>query len=449
MMNKIVDFIKKNLFYTLVILSTVLVIQVLQRTLGINIIELGRWLMSEGTGGTIISHVKFFFILIWIMGLIYSRNLMKSSALYRWFFILLLPLGMYFWNVKTRVFPIYELAKERGEKVGKVYVNDDVLGYKQTPFSRGYRLLGDKDIIIQHDDKGYRIPIGYQHPKEPVGALTLGCSVSYGDACWAENTFAYLLSKKTSTDYINASVSGNGLSQMVINAEKIIPEKHPKYAIVQYSSWLANRSMTYYQKFLGGKFPIPYFSDKGLEEPVFSPKGLSAPLGAFRYTPKNTWDFLKFYLRVSPYVMYQDFQSLWVSFKASLGFVNKPSVDRDKVEEYGYDRIYQVCKKNNTKMILWTTGTGFSVPSKLPPASVLNNPDIIKVYIDSLAMRLHPTTNLMDYQKIYGHWYLPKGSKDSVFADGHPNNYMHSLIADEIYKNMRTYEQANLPKTVQ
>jgi hypothetical protein len=441
-LNKAVDFIKKNLSYTLIIFTLILLITYLQNTLGLNIIELGRWLSEKETGAIIVSHIKIFFLLIWLMGIIYSRELLRKSALYRWFFILLLPLGLYCWNVKLRIFPVYELAKERGDKVGKVYINDEVLGYKHAPLSTGYRLLGETDITIQHDADGHRIPFGYKHPNAPLGALTLGCSVSYGDACWAENSFAHLLSKKTNTDYINASVSGNGLSQMVLNAERIIPEKHPKYAIVQYSSWLANRSTTYYQSFLGGKFPIPYFSDKGLEEPVFSPKGLWKPLGDFKNTPRSSWDFFKFYLRLSPSYFYQDFNALWVSVKAGLGFVNKPSTDREKTEAYGYDRIYQACKKNNTKMIVWTTGTGFSVPTKLPPASVLNNPDIIKVYIDSLQLRIHPEADNADtYKKVFAHWYLPKGKKDSVFVDGHPNNYLHSIIADEIYRNIVEYEK--------
>lgn len=437
------SFIKKNAGFTAVIILLVLFIQFIQNSLFLSFKELGKWLMEKESGPFIISHFKVFLLLIWFLGIIYSKRLFQSSKLYKIFFLLSLPFLMYAWNLKLRVMPLYNLAKERGDKVGKVYINDNVFGYTHAPFSTGYRQLGEGDIIIHHDAEGFRIPVNFVHSKKKPSFLVLGCSVSYGDACRAEKTFPYLLSKSMNGDYFNASVSGYGLSQMVLKAEKYINEKHPDYVIVQYSPWLADRSKTYYQNFLGGKFPIPYFSKKGLEMPVFSPKGLKMPLADFKNTPNNTWDFSKFYLKVTPILAYQDINSMITRIKSVLGIIPKPLNDNEKIEEYGYDRIYQACKRNHARMILWTSGTGFSFPTKLPPTKLITNKEIIKVYIDSLFMRLHPTGNFNAYQHFYGHWYVPKGSKDSVFADGHPNDNAHKLISDEILKNIKEREDSS------
>ena len=368
------------------------------------------------------------------MGISYPlwKKHFKKSPGFRVFIILLTPLIMYLWALYSQMLPMYNLAKERGEKVGKVYVNDDKLGYKHLPQSTGYRLLGFRDIIIYHDENGNRIPQGYKHTGKSPLIVYLGCSVSYGDAVFADSTFAYLLSQKLGGDYINASASGYGLSQMVLKAEKIIPTLKPDYVVTQYTSWLAHRSMSQYQNFLGGTFPIPYFSDQGLEMPVFSPQGLKIPLANFFGTPRSIWDFIKFFVGVAPVLIYEDIMELVVKAKTLFGITPPPSTDELKVEEMGYSRIANLCEQYGAKMLVWTTGTGYGYRTKLPPRIVYNR-KIPIVYADTALIRLHNINNGDPYSRLYGHWYKPNG-RDSVLADGHPNPYAHQIIAHEMFK---------------
>ncbi len=331
-----------------------------------------------------------------------------------------------------QMLPMYNLAKERGEKVGKVYVNDDKLGYKHLPNSTGYRLLGFRDITIYHDENGNRVPVDYKPTGKRPLVLYLGCSVSYGDACFADSTFAHYVQQQLGGDYVNAATSGYGLSQMVLKAEELIPKLKPDYVVTQYTSWLAHRSMSQYQNFLGGTFPIPYFSDNGLEMPAFSPRGLRIPLADFKNTPRSVWDFTKFYIRVAPTLIYEDVMELVTKVRMLFGSVPAPTTDELKVEQIGYNRIADVCEKNGAKMLVWTTGTGFGYRTKLPP-SLIYERKIPIIYADTALINKHNVTNGDQYGRLYGHWYKPNGT-DSVMADGHPNPYAHKIIANEMYR---------------
>lgn len=399
------------------------------------ITEVSQWLITHFAG--MVAYLKIFLILFWLMGITYPlwKRQFKKSVAFRTLIILFIPIILYLWSLRMQMLPMYNLAKERGEKVGKVYVNNDTLGYTHLPYSTGYRLLGFRDIIIYHDENGNRIPQGYKHTGKRPLVLFLGCSVSYGDAVFADSTFAYLLSQKLGGDYINAATSGYGLSQMVLKAEEIIPKLKPDYVVTQYTSWLAHRSMSQYQNFLGGTFPIPYFSDKGLQLPVFSPKGLKIPLADFFNTPRSLWDFSKFYVRVSPVLIYEDIMELVVKVKTLFGMTPPPSTDELKVEDMGYSRIADLCKQNGSEMLIWTTGTGYEYRTKLPP-SVIYDRKIPIVYADTALIHLHNVKNGDQYGRLYGHWYKPNG-KDSVMADGHPNPYAHQIIANEMYKMIK------------
>jgi hypothetical protein len=423
---------KQNIKFTLYIVLVLLVLQFGQGAMLKIITGLSQWLI--GSFGTLITYLKLFLIMFWFLGITYPywKKPFKQSVAIRTAVLLLIPAILYAWSLRMQMLPVYNLAKERGEKVGKVYVNDDTLGYRHLPHSTGYRLLGFRDIVIYHDENGNRVPEGYQHTYKRPLVMYLGCSISYGDAVFADSTFAYHLSQKLGGDYVNAATSGYGLSQMVLKAEELIPILKPDIIVAQYTPWLAHRSMSPYQSFLGGIFPIPYFSDNGLEPPVFSPKGLHIPLADFKNTPRNSTDFLKFYGRVAPVLLYQDVMSLVTSLKILVGFTPKPTDNDLKAEEYGYGRIADLSKQYGAKMYVWTTGTGWSYPSKLPP-SLIYDRKIPVIHADTALIKKYNIKDGDRYGRLYGHWYKPDG-KDSVMADGHPNPHAHEIIADEMYR---------------
>ncbi|HEV7349088.1 hypothetical protein [Telluribacter sp.] len=423
---------KQNIKFTLYIFIILVLLQFGQGAILKVITGLSQWLI--GSFGNIMTYLKIFLILFWILGITYTfwKKPFRQSVAFRIAILLLIPAIMYGWSLRMQMLPMYNLAKERGEKVGKVYVNDDRLGYKHLPNSIGYRLLGFRDIVVFHDENGNRIPQGYKHNKKRPLVLYLGCSVSYGDAVFADSTFAYHLSQKLGGDYINAATSGYGLSQMVLKAEELIPKLKPDYVVTQYTTWLAHRSMSPYQNFLGGTFPIPYFSNEGLELPAFSPRGLRIPLADFKHTPRNPWDFSKFYARVAPTLIYQDVMELTTKAKMLVGITPRPTNDALKAEQYGYGRIADVCKQNGSQMYIWTSGTGWGYETKLPPSLVYER-NIPIIHADTALIKKYNLKEGDTYGRLYGHWYKPNG-KDSVMADGHPNPHAHEIIADEMYR---------------
>lgn len=426
-----------NVKFTVYILTILVLLQLSQGRIVPIIENFQLWLVKNVE--TMIGYLKFGLVLIWALGITYAlwRNAFRTKAWVRAVVLLGVPLLFYGYNLRTRITPVYRLAKEYGDKIGKVYVNDDVIGYKHLPNSTGYRQLGDKYITITHDQDGNRIPVGYKHNNKRPLTMFLGCSVSYGDACWAEDAMSHWVGKGLQGDYINAAGSGYGVSQMILKAREFVPKYKPNYLVVQYTEWLPDRSTNTYQTFFGGRFPIPYISNKGLEMPVFSPRGLNTPFLEFHKTPVSTWDFLKFAARIAPNFVYQDINSLWVFFKQSLGFTPKPSTNRKQVEDYAYGELYRICKENNTKMIVWTTGTGFYLPPKLP-ADTLYALKVPIAYADSALYKKGNAWTKEKYAQLYAHWYKPKGQKDSVVVDGHPNPLCHRIIAEEILKTIKT-----------
>lgn len=423
---------KQNLKFTAYIFASVAILHFGQNLILRFLIGMNQWLIDHFGG--VVTYLKLFLLLFWVLGISYPlwKKTFKHSVAFRFFIILIIPVILYAWSLRMQMLPMYNMAKELGEKVGKVFVNDDQLGYKHLPNSIGYRLLGSRDITVYHDENGNRVPEGYKHTGKRPLVLYLGCSISYGDACFADSTFAHYVQQQLGGDYVNAATSGYGLSQMVLKAEELIPKIKPDYVVTQYTSWLAHRSMTQYQNFLGGTFPIPYFSDNGLEMPVFSPRGLRIPLADFKNTPRSMWDFAKFYMRVAPTLIYEDVMELIIKLKTLLGITPAPTTDELKAEEIGYSRIADVCERNGAKMLVWTTGTGFGYRTKLPP-SLIYERNIPIIHTDSALIHKHNVKNGDQYGRLYGHWYKPNGI-DSVMADGHPNPYAHKIIANEMFR---------------
>lgn len=427
-----------NVKFTLWVLAILLVIQFSQRYIDAFIYHVHLWLKSNVD--ILISYTKFFIVLIWILGITYSlwKKSFQKNVWVRVVILAGIPLTIYAFNLRMRITPVYYQAKTLGDKIGRVYVNDDVIGYRHLPNSTGYRLLGDKFITITHDQEGNRIPVGYKHPHARPLTIFLGCSVSYGDACWAEDAFPHLVGQGLKGDYINAAGSGYGVAQMIIKARELVPKYKPDYLVVQYTEWLPDRSTKIYQDFFGGQFPVPYISKNGLEKPVFSPRGLNIPFQKYNKTPISSLDFAKFWLEVSPDFVYQDLNAILVFFKQLVGLTPRGYTDHRKfVEDYAYGELYRICKENNTKMIVWTTGTGFHLEPKLP-ADTIYKLKLPIAYADSALYKKGNAWSKESYARLYAHWYKPEGQRDSVIVDGHPNPLCHRIIADEILKTIRS-----------
>ncbi|MCD6309655.1 MAG: hypothetical protein J7M18_03010, partial [Candidatus Eremiobacteraeota bacterium] len=114
------------------------------------------------------------------------------------------------------------------------------LGFGHIPGSRT-KLL---NIPICYDENGFRIPKDKKYTEKRPLILALGGSFTFGDMCFAENTFPFLVGKYLGGSTVNGGGCSYGLSQMLILARKLIPEYKPDIVLVQYSPWLVDRSIT-------------------------------------------------------------------------------------------------------------------------------------------------------------------------------------------------------------
>src|SRR5262249_38650613 len=126
--------------------------------------------------------------------------------------------------------------------------------------------------------------------------LTLGCSFTFGDACPAEETFAFRLQSELAATVLNAGKCSYGMAQMVLLARDLIPRHKTHMVVVQYSPWLIDRSMACYLPSYYGVMPGPYFygHDGRLEiaSPVFA--WVPNDFSHYRETPKSPGEFVSF-----------------------------------------------------------------------------------------------------------------------------------------------------------
>lgn len=80
---------------------------------------------------------------------------------------------------------------------GRVHQHDGQLGFAPIPGATGAHVFPiGPGIPMKYSQAGFRVPVDEKPEgnRRPV-FLFLGCSYTYGDACRAEDTFAYLVGK--------------------------------------------------------------------------------------------------------------------------------------------------------------------------------------------------------------------------------------------------------------
>jgi hypothetical protein len=100
---------------------------------------------------------------------------------------------------------------------------DPDLGYAHVPGFRGRQSISEGFAVDVHiDEDGFRVP-AEDPPSNPRPlVLALGDSFVFGQACEAEETYAFLVAKALNGTVVNSGVSGHWLSQMWMRAEDII-----------------------------------------------------------------------------------------------------------------------------------------------------------------------------------------------------------------------------------
>lgn len=339
-----------------------------------------------------------------------------------------------------RTVPLYTyvMSHQRGWS-GQVHAFDAELGYAPIPNSQGAHTFPvGPDIPMQYDKYGFRVPVGSINawPKPHPLLLTLGCSFSYGDACYAEDTYPYLVGRYLQGYTMNAGVCGYGLSQMFLLAQKLIPTHTPDYVIVQYSAWLVERAQNPFAPTYAGKLSVPYFFENNgefvLHAPVFDEYLDRLPL-VERYTQaqKTILNFFSFFMACgAPLLFHDDVNMTLYHVRKSLRLIPPPSRKRELIETYVYHEIAKIAHTYDSQMIIVVLGENHE-PVIVPKHIVSENTIVVNAH-STLLQRL-PRKTAGDYYKLYAHW---RGLPPQL-VDKHPNPYAHKIIAKEIVKSIK------------
>jgi len=333
------------------------------------------------------------------------------------------------------------------------YKTDKILGFKPVPNIRTlhtFKINDDKiprpKISIAYDDHGFRIPlvnasrIGTSHKAD---LLFLGDSFTLGAACNAEDTFPFLVSKGTNLSYINAGVSSYSLAHMLILAETLIPQYQPDYVIVQYSPWLASRSISVYAPIDSLPLPVPFFAKVNDHYTVHPPLYMGNLEGVDTKIVKSSYNkkFIQFLFKVAvPFSLREIWYYLKSKFLFITGQIPRPATNLEDVERYAYNRIKHVAEKHHATVIILNLGDlDYSKYSH----GLFSDGNIYFAEADYYLNDYVKNSPSKDYCMEFCHWVVH--GKNLVLIDRHPNPKAHRLIANSI---MQTIKRINDLKVV-
>lgn len=344
-------------------------------------------------------------------------------------------------TVTGRAWSLYSYAKglSRGWR-SPAYRSDPELGWVPMPGARSaHAFPTGPDIPMQFDADGFRIPVGEQRPNRrsrPL-ILALGCSLTYGDACAAEDTFPHKVAQALGGTELNAGVCSYGLAQMMLLAERLIPQYSPDYVLIQYSPWLFDRATAHFAPTYFSYASSPFFADThagGVEirPPVFSNYDLD--LSPWRVSRRGPLDFMSFLLRGAlPLFVHDDLSILSYRARCAAGLIKKPTRNRGAVLKIAYGRMQALCSQNKSLpliVILGNSSAAVPVPDELRELGM----PLVNAHAALISSLSEPTDDA--YGRAYGHF---RGSPP-VCVDGHPNPRAHTLIAESIVDHIRALQ---------
>jgi hypothetical protein len=349
---------------------------------------------------------------------------------------------------RTTSLYLYVKSKQHGWK-GKIYKADQKLGFAPIPNSYGEEILPvGADIPMRYDKDGFRAPMENNNDSEnayPV-LLALGCSFTYGAITYAKDTYPYLAGKYLGGSAKNAGICSYGLSQMVILAKKLIPFHKPNYVIVQYSTWLIDRSLTPFALSSFGKLPNPFFVEEKdmlkIHPPVFQTKIMELPVDEYRNSHKGFSDFISFLWNVGlPLFLHDDLNMSSYVLAKAFRSTPDPAANREKVIKYAYEKITRVAEDNGAKVIIVILGSSHhavQIQKDLFPEKA------ILVDAHSALLKKLPVINEESYIRQYGRSH----GDPPTMIDPHPNEKAHRIIAEEIVQQIKQNFGTQLSKSM-
>jgi len=341
-----------------------------------------------------------------------------------------------------RVMTFYAFVKGGQLMSDGIFEYDAELGFAPHRGSHGTMMLPlPPDVPVRYDDERLRIA-DQPSPFDAVDAptlLALGCSVTHGDACAVEDTFAFRAAAALGARPLNAGFPAYGLAQMLVRARDLIPRLRPTYVVVEYAPWLVTRATSELAPTFFGVRPQPYFVDGAdgtvaLHPPVFAPAGFGLPVAQYRATAVGVADFVSFAANVAlPMLLHDDADQLRFRLRQGLGQVRPPAADRVRIVEQVYKEISRLSAQAGSRMIVFVVGMPRDQPAEdeLAPLRRLDGVVVVEVW-RALLERL-PDREAGTFLRVYGHY---RGDPPRLI-DPHPNPLAHTIIAEEIVRALR------------
>jgi len=375
----------------------------------------------------------------------------KKKTAFLFVYSLSLVVLAYFTFVFYRSYQLFNyLAENRNIMTAGVVEADSVLGFAPKAGSSGWlRCPSPPDIPYFYDEHRFRIPENQTNRvwTRPY-VLTLGCSFTHGDACFAGDTFSFVLAREIKGTALNAGFWGYGLAQMLILARQVVDDHHPEYIIAQYAPWLVERSLTPFPPTRFGKRTTPYFfeDENGvikLHEPL-KPLGKSSlesglfssfPLEDYRGKPKSISRFISFYREIGYPLFVQHSDALVAGYALGrlTGEVPAPTTNRLAVVKYVYEQMAGLCASNQITLIIPVLGAPEKemVPYELDYVFSITNAIVVDTYTP--IRKTLPDETKETFYREYAHY---RGDPP-VMIDGHPNAKAHAFYAGEILKALK------------
>lgn len=347
---------------------------------------------------------------------------------------------------------LYTHYKNNTGVLGDVFMADDTLGHRGVPNGDGktvYALSNSKiEVPIKLDANGYRVPVSSQKAERDSLMMFLGCSFTWGDYVLAEQNYASLVADSLHYTPLNCGVDAYGLAQMLILAERNIVKYHPKVLSVQYSPWLADRARFMFYPTIYGEMPYPFFTGNDKQElalhlPYFRSSLYNPANRLFKTSPVSFSDKISFFFKVGVPMLVDTWKKQSFLLGMRLGIVPSSEPDNKKIEQYVYQRIYQLCKENGVQLVVINIG-GFGYTDEERMTNHYDRkrfntslPSLAKEvpFIDADSVLRAGIKKDENYSK-YVHWGK-NSPTDSTIYDNHPNPMAHKIIAETLVKGLK------------
>ena len=349
---------------------------------------------------------------------------------------------------------LYSYYKKNIGILGDVFMADDTLGHRGVPNGSGVSIfpLENRQISvpIQLNNEGFRIPVKAQNVNSDTLMIFLGCSFTWGDYSLAEENYSSQAIDLLKYKSLNCGTDAYGLAQILILAERKIPQHRPKIVSVQYSPWLADRARFMFFPSAHGVMPFPFITKNKdakfyVHEPFFRSSLYNPEYKYYKTSPVSFADKFSFFFKVGfPVAILDSWKQHIAQWKMTLGILPTAESDNQKIEKYVYERIYELCKQNGARMVVLNIGGfGYSDEQRMSNHhdrkhfNETMNSELVKnvTFIDAdsvLRAGIKPNENYSKYVQ-----WGKVNKTDSILYDNHPNPMAHKIIAKSLVEGIK------------